>query len=231
MITLSVDKGVSFTKAVLWDKRKIIKYLFNQALPKADKIIRVTPKIEFGSLAKGGLYLSGLKSAIVVSCGTGTAVVWARKNKPVVHLGGTGVGGGTLQGLGKLILKTDSVEKIFELAKKGKRIKVDLTVGDILGTGIGLLGPETTAANFGKLKSSKKADLAQALVNMVGEVIGMTACLAAGKTAEKKIVFCGMVATNKLMQKYISGVCQMFQLQAIFPKHGEFVTAIGAGIK
>ena len=118
MITLSVDKGVSFTKAVLWDKRKIIKYLFNQALPKADKIIRVTPKIEFGSLAKGGLYLSGLKSAIVVSCGTGTAVVWARKNKPVVHLGGTGVGGGTLQGLGKLILKTDSVEKYLSWQKR-----------------------------------------------------------------------------------------------------------------
>lgn len=227
MITLTIDKGASFTKAVLWNKQKIIKFFFNQQLPKADKIIRVTPKIEFDCLGKGGLYLSGLKSAIVVSCGTGTAVVWARQNKDAVHLGGTGVGGGTLQGLAKLILKTDSVDKIFEWAKKGQREKVDLTVGDILGTGIGLLNPETTAANFGKLKSKNKADLAQALVNMVGEVIGMTACLAAGKTKEKKIVFCGMVATNKLMQKYIAGVCEMFQLEAIFPKHGEYATAIG----
>lgn len=231
MITLTVDKGASFTKAVLWENNKVVKYFFNQALPKAENIIKVTPKIEFACLGKGGLYLSGLKSAVVVSCGTGTAVVWSRKNQPVVHLGGTGVGGGTLQGLGMLILKTDSVEKIFELAKKGQKEKVDLTVGDILGTGIGLLKPETTAANFGKLKSRGKADLAQALVNMVGEVIGMTACLAAGKTPEKKIVFCGLVATNKLMQEVIGGVCQMFQLEAVFPKHGGFATAIGAGIK
>ena len=228
MLTLTVDSGASFTKAVLWKDRKIIKYYFDKKLPKADKIIKVIPAREFESLGKGGLFLSGLKSAVVVSCGTGTAIVWAEKNKSVVHLGGTGVGGGTLQGLGKLILKIDSVTKILQWAKIGKRIKVDLTVGDILGTGIGLLNPEMTAANFGKLKSQKKTDLAQALVNMVGEIIGMTACLAAGKTHEKKIVFCGLVATNKLMQKVISGVCEMFKLRAVFPKHGEFATAIGA---
>ncbi len=231
MITLSVEKGASFTKAVLWENNKIVKYFFNQRLPQADKIIRVTPKTEFDCLVRGGLFLPGLNSAAVVNCGTGTAVGWARKNHKAVHLGGTGVGGGTLQGLGKLILKKDSVAEILGWAKKGKRVKVDLTVGDILGTGIGLLRPETTAANFGKLQSRKKEDLAQALVNMVGEVIGMTACLAAGKTQEKKIIFCGMVATNKLMQKVISGVCQMFQLEAIFPKYGEFATAIGAGLQ
>ena len=51
---------------------------------------------EFGSVAKGGMYLSGLDEAIVVSMGTGTALVHAKADGSFEYLGGTGVGGGTL---------------------------------------------------------------------------------------------------------------------------------------
>ena len=43
---------------------------------------------EFNAIGLGGLYLSGLKRAVVVSMGTGTAYVMADNDK-VVHLGGT----------------------------------------------------------------------------------------------------------------------------------------------
>jgi type II pantothenate kinase len=192
---------------------------------------RLSPKDnEFASLARGGLYLTRLKSVVVVGCGTGTSVVWAKKNQPAVHLGGTGVGGGTLAGLGKLILNVDSVPEIFSLATQGNRTQVDLTVGDILGKGIGRLKPETTAANFAKLKSKKKTDLAQALVGLVAETIGMVACLAAAKTPEKKIVFCGLVATNKQVQEILISVCRLYKLSPIFPKDAEYATAIGAAL-
>ncbi len=58
---------------------------------------------EFTCIGKGGLYLSGLSDALVVSMGTGTAIVHASGSGTIEYLGGTGVGGGTLLGLSKLI--------------------------------------------------------------------------------------------------------------------------------
>ena len=54
---------------------------------------------EFKATGLGGLYLSGLDHAVVVSMGTGTAYLEARK-EGVRHIIGSGVGGGTLVGLG-----------------------------------------------------------------------------------------------------------------------------------
>ena len=57
---------------------------------------------EFECIGLGGLYLSGLNEAIVVSMGTGTALIHSKKvgdATMVKYLGGTGVGGGTLLGL------------------------------------------------------------------------------------------------------------------------------------
>ena len=59
---------------------------------------------EFSAAALGGLYLSGLDEAIIVSMGTGTALIHAKKEESktnINYLGGTGVGGGTLLGLTK----------------------------------------------------------------------------------------------------------------------------------
>ena len=51
---------------------------------------------EFHSIGLGGIYLSQLDEALVVSMGTGTAMVHAKKSGEMKYLGGTGVGGGTL---------------------------------------------------------------------------------------------------------------------------------------
>ncbi|KKS79936.1 MAG: ATPase BadF/BadG/BcrA/BcrD type [Candidatus Beckwithbacteria bacterium GW2011_GWA2_43_10] len=240
MKTLGIDFGASFVDAVIFDGKKILKtwsvekskFTNNwlKQLTGNTPVATTREKNELECLGRGGLWLAKLSSAVVVSCGTGTAVVWARKNQPIIHLGGTGVGGGTIQGLGKLLLKTKTVEKIFKLAEKGDKTKVDLTVGDILGQGIGLLPPEATAANFGKLNSFKKEDLAQSLIGMVAETIGLVSSLAAGRTEEKKIVFTGRVSTNKLIQKYLSQVCSLFKLSPVFPDQAESATALGAAL-
>ena len=54
--------------------------------------------VELDAIARGGLALAGLDEALVVSIGTGTAFVRADKNS-IRHIGGSGVGGGTLSGL------------------------------------------------------------------------------------------------------------------------------------
>ncbi len=240
MKTLGIDFGASYVDAVLFDGKKILKTWSVEKVKLTKnwlkQLVSNTPmtttreKNELECLGKGGLFLAGLKSAVVVSCGTGTAVVWARKNQPTIHLGGTGVGGGTIQGLGKLLLKTKKAEEIFKLAGKGNKTKVDLTVGDILGKGIGLLPPEATAANFGKINSTRKEDLAQSLIGMVAETIGMVACLAAQKTEEKNLIFTGRVSTKRLMQKYLRQVCALFKLSPVFPAQAEYATALGAAI-
>ena len=50
---------------------------------------------EFTAIAKGGLYLAGKEEALVVSVGTGTAFIEVTQ-EGAKHLGGTGVGAGTL---------------------------------------------------------------------------------------------------------------------------------------
>ncbi|RLG49562.1 MAG: pantothenate kinase, partial [Thermoproteota archaeon] len=97
---------------------------------------------EIEAIGLGGLALSGLSEAVVSSIGTGTAIVSVRKegnNVTTRHLGGTGVGGGTLVGLSKLLLNRSSIEGFFELARKGNFRNVDLTIMDIVGGPIGRL--------------------------------------------------------------------------------------------
>ena len=61
--------------------------------------IPVQKMSEFSCVGRGGIWLSGLSEAIVVSMGTGTAIVHAKEDGFFEYLGGTGVGGGTLMGL------------------------------------------------------------------------------------------------------------------------------------
>ena len=49
---------------------------------------------EFTAVGRGGLYLSKLSEAVIVSMGTGTALVYAKSGTEPEYLGGTGVGGG-----------------------------------------------------------------------------------------------------------------------------------------
>lgn len=68
------------------------------ALP-ADALPFTVQRIdEFRAIGTGGLHLSGLEAALVVSMGTGTAFVAAARGA-FRHLGGTALGGGTLRGL------------------------------------------------------------------------------------------------------------------------------------
>ena len=45
------------------------------------------------------------------------------------------IGGGTLQGLSRLLLKTHDIHQVSELAEKGDVTRVNLQIGDICNTG------------------------------------------------------------------------------------------------
>ena len=90
---------------------------------------------EFECIGIGGLHLSGLNEAIVVSMGTGTALNYACRNSDgslqIRYLGGTGVGGGTLMGLSKKLLGLDDINSIVSLAESGNLDRVDLRIKDM----------------------------------------------------------------------------------------------------
>jgi len=191
---------------------------------------------EIESIGYGGLLLSGLDEAVVASIGTGTAVVHARKHEDRIisrHLGGTGVGGGTLVGLGKLLLGRGSVEGIIELAEKGRHEAVDLLVRDIVGGPIGKLPESATASNFGKVGDGTGLDdVAAGLVRMISEVVGTVVYLAARSVGmEERIVLVGTVPTVRMLGDQIKETISMLGGHAVIPENASYAAAVGAAMR
>lgn len=191
---------------------------------------------EIEAIGRGGAFLAGLGECVVTSAGTGTAIVEVRRRGSeyhVRHLGGTGVGGGTLLGLSKLLLGRSSVESLLDLAARGNPKRIDLTVGDIVGGPIGKLDVEATASNFGKVGDyNEPEDIAAALVNMVGQVIGTVSLFAAKSVGlEERIVLVGGLASYELLVEAISRPIELFGGKLISPIDPQYATAIGASLK
>lgn len=186
---------------------------------------------EFEAVGRGGLYLSGLSDALVVSMGTGTAMVRAT-GSDFRYLGGTGVGGGTLSGLAKQILNMDTVSHVCELAREGDLSKIDLRISDMTQKNIiPTLPTETTAANFGKLSDlATPADRAKGIVNLVFETIGMMAVFAARGEGVHDIVLTGRLAEEQEAKSIFEKLSDMFRLNFIIPAHARYGTVIGASL-
>ena len=187
---------------------------------------------EFECVGRGGLYLSGLKDTIVVSLGTGTALVHARENNLIDYLGGTGVGGGTLMGLSKQLLKMDEIEHIVELAKDGDLNNIDLRIKDISKqTSFSGLPDTMTASNFGKISDiATKSDIALGIINMVFEVAGMLAVFAARNHNLKDIVLTGNLTRVPQSKAIFETLNSMFDVNFMIPENAQFSTVIGAAL-
>ena len=186
---------------------------------------------EIKAIGIGGLELSSKQRALIVSMGTGTALVVAFEGGKVIrHIGGTGVGGGTVEGLSRRMLGTDRFEVLEEMAEKGNASKVDLTVADIAGGPVGIVPAEATASNFGKLRTdASKDDVAAAIFNMVSQVIGVVTAMAAkGYNLEEDVVLVGKLIQSKKIADVIRQVAELFQMKLCIPGNGEYCVAIGA---
>lgn len=110
---------------------------------------------EFVADGLGAQYESGLDRMLVVSMGTGTTLV-KYDNGEVHHIGGLGIGGGTLAGLSRLLLGTDDIKHVSSLAKNGNISNIDLQIGDICAEEIPGLPAFATASLFGNAKAHGK---------------------------------------------------------------------------
>lgn len=193
------------------------------------------PVPEFSSSGIGGLYLSGLNEAIVVSMGTGTALIHAKKNGEkydIRYLGGTGVGGGTLVGLSRKLIGVDSVDHIEQLCTDGNLEHIDLRIKDISRnhTYHGI-NENLTAANFGNVSDlATPADFALGVANMVGETVAMLSIFAARSYNLKDIVLIGNLSTLEPIKQVFRGLSASFGVNFIIPDNSQFGTVIGAAL-
>lgn len=187
---------------------------------------------EFECVGRGGLFLSKLKETIVVSLGTGTALVHAKEGNHIQYLGGTGVGGGTLMGLSKQLLNMDDIDHIVELAKNGDLNNIDLRIKDISKkSDFGGLPDIMTAANFGKISDmATKEDVALGIINMVFEVAGMLAVFAARNHGIKDIVLTGNLTRVPQSKDVFETLNAMFGVNFMIPEYSQFSTVIGAAL-
>lgn len=196
--------------------------------------LNCTKVAEFTSVGLGGLYLSGLDEAVVVSMGTGTAIVHARKHagkNETEYLGGTGVGGGTLIGLSRKMLGVDNISHFEQLCEGGNLDKVDLRIKDISGDHNFQLNENITASNFGKLSDlAGKQDIALGIANMVAETIAMLAVFAARNYNIKKVVLTGNMTTLDPITRVFKGLDDNFGVEFLIPDKAQFATVIGAAL-
>ncbi len=198
---------------------------------------------EFSGVGLGGLYLSGLNEAIIVSMGTGTALVHAKRrtqggglsdlsDADIEYLGGTGVGGGTLVGLSKKMLGVDTVDHIEQLCEGGDLERIDLTIKDITKSGqFPEMSASLTASNFGKLSDlADSHDIALGLANMVAETIAMMAIFAARGRGVHDIVLIGNLTSIAPIRRVFEGLGQSFGVRFVIPENASFGTVIGAAL-
>lgn len=190
---------------------------------------------EFDSIGRGGLYLSGLKEALVVSMGTGTAIVHASPSE-IKYLGGTGVGGGTLVGLSKLLLQAESVDHLAEQVELGDLSNVDLCIRDITHKdSASELAGDLTVANFGKVSDlASRQDVAAGILNLVLETVGMIAIFAAQSVGVRDIVLTGNLTTLDACRDKFRDFCGMsekYGVNFIIPPYSAYATVIGTALQ
>ncbi len=190
-----------------------------------DGKLTYVPEIE--ATGEGGSFLAKLDEAIVVSIGTGTSLALAR-NGQFSHIGGSGVGSGTLRGIAKKMFGTSEVHELFELAENGNRLTVDITIGDLF-SGSDTLPLDLTASNLAKASNgATDSDWALAMINMVMEVAGSHAALACNGFGVKNVVITGGISQTKIAKAVYDNFSKLYKLNYVIPELSGCATAIGA---
>ncbi len=192
--------------------------------------IRTQKVDEFMAIGLGGRFSSGCENAVVVSMGTGTAIVGV-KNGDIFHVCGTGVGGGTVIGLSRRLFGSSNFNHIMELALQGDVANIDLTIGDITKDSFANMNVKTTASNFGKVsESATSADLAAGVANLVFQTIGTFAMMAARAQDTRNIILTGNLSQTEVAKIILRDLEELYDVHYIVPEYSDFSTAVGAAL-
>lgn len=185
---------------------------------------------EFLANGLGAQYRSGLDNLLVVSMGTGTSIVRVQQGC-IEHAGGFGIGGGTILGLSKLLLKTQNFHQIASLAEQGSLDDIDLQIRDITPHPLPGLPLDVTASIFGKADADAKTeDIALGIVHMVLQTIGQGAIFASQGNNIRDIILIGNLTRLPQCADIFKRLEAMCDVRFRIPEHAEYRTAIGAAL-
>jgi type II pantothenate kinase len=186
---------------------------------------------EFIANGLGARHATDLSQLLVVSMGTGTSFV-RLDGDHIHHIGGVGIGGGTLQGLSRLLLKTGDFRRIAEIAEQGDVTHINLQIGDISNRALPDLPMYATASLFGKADSNATfADIAKGIICMVLQTIGGATVLAALNTDIKDFVLIGNLTQLPQCREIFSNMERIYHVRFHIPPYAEYRTAIGAALE
>lgn len=185
---------------------------------------------EFIADGLGAKYESKLDRMIVVSMGTGTSLVKC-DGENIKHIGGIGIGGGTLAGLSRIMLKTDDIKQITNLAKDGDVSKINLLIKDISAKPLPGLPMSAVASLFSNAKTNaSREDIAKGLIWMVLQCIGSATILSSLESGIKDFVLIGNLSLLPLCREVYPAMEKVYGVRFRVPKYSEFCTAIGAAL-
>ena len=185
---------------------------------------------EFIADGLGAKYESKLDRMIVVSMGTGTSLVKC-DGENIKHIGGIGIGGGTLAGLSRIMLKTDDIKQITNLAKDGDVSKINLLIKDISAKPLPGLPMSAVASLFSNAKTNaSREDIAKGLIWMVLQCIGSATILSSLESGIKDFVLIGNLSLLPLCREVYPAMEKVYGVRFHIPKYYEFCTAIGEAL-
>ncbi|TYR77381.1 type II pantothenate kinase [Rossellomorea vietnamensis] len=168
---------------------------------------------------------------ILANIGTGTSLFFVNPIKDQQRrLAGTGMGGGTIMGLGRLLSGQYTFSDIIQSAESGDRENVDLLVKDLYENEKPPIPGHLTAANFAGNFTDEliPADALRSLINMVAENIILLSSREAEAAGTKTIVFSGgALKGNPLLVKDLGQFQDILNYDPVFLKHGAFAGAMG----
>ena len=202
----------------------------------AERLSHPPPTVgEFEAWAAGARVLLGRSAParfLVVSVGTGTSAMLVEGDR-VARVGGTALGGGTILGLAAALCGERDFDAIASLAQRGDRRRVDLLISDIYPAGDFVLPGDINAASFAKLASARsapdRADLAHAIMGLVGENIALICTGLAARTEVELIAFGGStLRDNPALTAILDAICKFSGRSPVFLADGQYAGALGA---
>ena len=186
---------------------------------------------EFLADGLGAQFESKLQRMIVVSMGTGTSLVLCDGNE-VRHIGGIGIGGGTLSGLSRLLLQTDNINEIIALANKGDISRINLQIKDISTSPLPGLPMDATASLFANAQANaSREDIALGLIGLVLQSIGSATILSSLNSDIRDFVLIGNLSLLPQCELLFPVMEKIYDVRFIIPKNSEYCTTIGAALQ
>lgn len=170
---------------------------------------------------------------LMVSLGTGTSVLLVDGGE-TRRVGGTALGGGTLLGLARALLATESFEELALLASRGERQRVDLLLSDIYAPDEIALPGWATASSFGRLARTgadgvAREDIAAGIVHLVAENVALLCGGLALALGVRDVAIGGStVPGNAALVETLERLVAAFGCAVHVLENGQYAGALGA---